>query len=125
MHISMAYLGKGDKVLVPDPGYPVYAATAKLCGAEVINYNLLPENNWYPDFTAIERYDLTHVKIMWVNYPNMPTGAKASVQLFKELISFGLKHNMLIINDNPYSFILNDKPLSCFLLRDQRKSDWN
>jgi LL-diaminopimelate aminotransferase len=112
MHISMAYLNKGDKVLVPDPGYPVYASAAKLCGAEVVYYDLLPENSWYPDFKAIEMNDLTGVKIMWVNYPNMPTGAKASVQLFKDLIKFGLKHNMLIINDNPYSFILNTKPLS-------------
>ena len=112
MHISMAYLNAGDKVLVPDPGYPTYAAASKLCGAEVIYYDLFESNSYYPDFKTIEKCDLSGVKIMWVNYPNMPTGAKASEKLFKDLINFGLKHNILIVNDNPYSFILNDKPLS-------------
>jgi LL-diaminopimelate aminotransferase len=112
MHISMAFLNNGDKVLVPDPGYPAYASAAKLSGADVISYNLCAENSWYPDFKSIEKNDLSGVKIMWVNYPNMPTGQKASAQLFKDLVGFGLKHNMLIINDNPYSFILNNEPLS-------------
>ena len=112
MHISLAYLNSGDKVLVPDPGYPTYSAASKLSGAEVICYDLLESNSYYPDFKAIEKNNLSGVKIMWVNYPNMPTGAKASEKLFKDLINFGLKHNILIINDNPYSFILNDKPLS-------------
>jgi LL-diaminopimelate aminotransferase len=112
MHISMAYLNEGDKVLVPDPGYPAYASAAKLCGAKVVNYDLLEKHSYYPDFKAIENKDLSGVKIMWVNYPNMPTGAKATTELFNDLIKFGLKHNILIINDNPYSFILNENPLS-------------
>jgi LL-diaminopimelate aminotransferase len=112
MHISMAFLNNGDKVLIPDPGYPVYASAAKLCGAEIVNYDLLAENSWYPDFKIIEKINLSGVKLMWVNYPNMPTGSKASIQLFKGLINFGLRHNILIVNDNPYSFILNNEPLS-------------
>lgn len=112
MHISMAYLNAGDKVLVPDPGYPAYASAAKLCGAKVVNYDLLEVNSYYPDFKAIESNDLEGVKIMWVNYPNMPTGTSATKQLFNDLVKFGLKHNILIVNDNPYSFILNKNPLS-------------
>ncbi len=112
MHISMAFLNKGDKVLVPNPGYPTYSAVSKIVGAEIINYDLLPENSWYPDFDALEKENLTDVKIMWVNYPNMPTGQYASANIYKKLIAFGKKHNILICNDNPYSFILNDSPLS-------------
>ncbi len=112
MHISMAFLNKGDKVLVPNPGYPTYSAVSKIVGAEIINYDLLPENNWYPDFDALENKDLSNVKIMWVNYPNMPTGQYASADIYKKLITFGKKHNILICNDNPYSFILNENPLS-------------
>jgi aspartate/methionine/tyrosine aminotransferase len=112
MHISMAFLNQGDKVLVPNPGYPTYSSVSKIVGAEIINYNLLPQNTWYPDFDELEKYDLSNVKIMWVNYPNMPTGQQASFSIFKKLIAFGKKHNILICNDNPYSFILNDNPLS-------------
>ncbi len=112
MHISMAFLNPNDKVLVPNPGYPTYSAVSKLLGAELINYNLKEQNNWYPDFEEIEKEDLSQVKIMWVNYPNMPTGAKATKDIFQKLVDFGLKHNILIINDNPYSFILNNEQIS-------------
>ena len=112
MHISMAFLNSGDAVLVPNPAYPTYAAVSNLLGAKVINYHLMEENNWYPDFEEIEKQDLSKVKIMWVNYPNMPTGTKATKELFQQLVNFGLKHNILIVNDNPYSFILNNEQLS-------------
>ncbi len=112
MHISMAYLNPGDQVLIPNPGYPTYAAVSALLSAEAIAYDLTEESNWLPDFAAIEQQDLSRVKIMWVNYPHMPTGKAASKELFAQLIAFGKKHNILICNDNPYSFILNDEPLS-------------
>lgn len=112
MHISMAFLNAGDAVLVPNPGYPTYSAVSNLLGAKVITYDLLEDNNWYPDFEEIEKYDLSQVKIMWVNYPNMPTGTKATKELFQKLVDFGLKHHILIVNDNPYSFILNNEQLS-------------
>jgi len=112
MHISMAFLNEGDRVLIPNPGYPTYASVTKLVGAEPVFYNLSESNSWLPDFKDIEKKDLTKVKIMWVNYPHMPTGAKASKEDFEQLISFAKKHNILIVNDNPYSFILNNNPLS-------------
>lgn len=112
MHISMAFLNAGDKVLVPNPGYPTYSSATRLAGGEAIYYNLNEENNWFPNFEELEQLDLTEVKIMWVNYPHMPTGAPASQSLFEQLVAFGLKHNILICNDNPYSFILNDNPQS-------------
>ncbi len=112
MHISMAFLNRGDKVLVPNPGYPTYSSVSKLLQAQILSYDLKEENHWEPDFKTIEKEDLSRVKIMWVNYPNMPTGKNATVELFQKLVDFGKKHKMLIINDNPYSFILNDNPLS-------------
>ncbi len=112
MYISLAFLNKNDKVLVPDPAYPAYAASAKFTGSDVITYNLTKENDFLPDFEDIKENDLSNVKLMWVNYPNMPTGKNASPELFQKLINFGKEHNILICNDNPYSFILNDKPLS-------------
>lgn len=112
MHISMAFLNEGDKVLIPNPGYPTYTSVTKLVGAEPFFYNLSTENNWQPNFEELESQDLTDVKIMWVNYPHMPTGTNATIETFEKLIAFGKKHHILIINDNPYSFILNDKPLS-------------
>lgn len=112
MHISMAFLNKGDKVLIPNPGYPTYRAASLLAGAEVHSYSLKEYNNWIPDFEALEKTDLTKVKIMWVNYPHMPTGTKGTKSLFEKLIKFGHKHQILICNDNPYSFILNDQPQS-------------
>ena len=113
MHVSMAFLNPGDKVLVPDPGYPTYTSVSKLVGAEIIKYDLTFENNWEPDFDALDRMpDIDDVKLMWVNYPHMPTGHKASLGLLEKIVDFGRRHNIVIINDNPYSFILNDNPLS-------------
>ena len=110
--ISLAFLDKGDKVLVPDPGYPTYSSASKLVEAEMVTYDLKAENGWQPDFEALEKMDLSGVKIMWTNYPNMPTGAPATEELYARLVDFALRHNILICNDNPYSFILNDNPLS-------------
>ena len=110
--ISLAFLDKGDKVLVPDPGYPTYSSASKLVEAEILTYDLREDNGWWPDFDALERMDLEGVKIMWTNYPNMPTGAAASEDLYARLVDFGRRHGILICNDNPYSFILNDRPIS-------------
>lgn len=110
--ISLAFLDKGDKVLVPDPGYPTYSSASRLAEAEILTYDLKEENGWYPDFEELEKMDLSGVKIMWTNYPHMPTGAPASETLYARLVEFGRQHNILICNDNPYSFILNDRPLS-------------
>ena len=112
LHISLAFLNPGDGVLVPNPGYPTYTSVSKLAEAHIINYELTEKNGWLPDFEAIEKNDLSNVKLMWVNYPHMPTGTPASINLFERLVAFGKKHNIIIINDNPYSFILNEKPLS-------------
>ena len=108
MHISMAFLNEGDKVLIPNPGYPTYTSATKLVGAEPVFYNLSETNNWEPDFEALEAQDLAGVKIMWVNYPHMPTGAKGSRAMFQKLVAFAIQHNILLVNDNPYSFVLND-----------------
>ena len=110
--ISLAFLDKGDKVLVPDPGYPTYSSASRLVEAEILTYDLCEENGWWPDFEALEQMDLSGVKIMWTNYPNMPTGAAASEELYAKLVDFGRRHGILICNDNPYSFILNDRPIS-------------
>lgn len=112
LHISMAFLNPGDGVLVPNPGYPTYASVTQLVQAEAFTYKLLPENGWEPDFEALEAMDLSRVKLMWVNYPNMPTGAKATMALFEKLVDFGRRHGIVICNDNPYSFILNEDYLS-------------
>ena len=112
LHISMAFLNKGDKVLIPNPGYPTYTSVTNLVEAVPVFYDLTSEHNWEPNFKQLEQQDLSNVKLMWVNYPHMPTGAKATENLFKKLIAFGKKHQLLIINDNPYSFVLNDTPLS-------------
>ena len=112
MHISMAYLNEGDEVLIPNPGYPTYQSVTKLVGAKGVLYELDEANNWMPDFKALESLNLSKVKLMWVNNPHMPTGAKASKIVFEELVAFGKRHNILIVNDNPYSFILNDSPNS-------------
>ena len=110
--ISLAFLNAGDKVLVPDPGYPTYSSASKLVEAEILTYDLKEDNGWQPDFEALEKMDLTGVKIMWTNYPNMPTGGPATEELYAKLVDFGRSHGILICNDNPYSFILNDNPLS-------------
>lgn len=112
LHISMTFLNVDDGVLVPNPGYPTYRSVSNLLRAKVIEYDLLEDDGWYPDFDALEKMDLSGVKLMWVNYPNMPTGAKGSTELFEKLVAFGKKHEIIICHDNPYSFILNDKPMS-------------
>ena len=120
MHISMAFLNKGDKVLIPNPGYPTYAAVTKLLEAKPVLYDLKEDKNWEPDFNALERLDLKRVKIMWINYPHMPTGANATNKFYDKVIAFGKRHDILIVNDNPYSFILNDKPISIFRYKDAK-----
>lgn len=112
LHVSMTFLNFGDSVLVPNPGYPTYRSVSELLRANVIEYDLLEKNEWLPDFDALEKLDLTRVKLMWVNYPNMPTGKNASLALFEKLVAFGKKHGIVICHDNPYSFILNDRPTS-------------
>jgi hypothetical protein len=112
LHISLAFLNPGDGVLVPNPGYPTYSSVSKLVGARIQNYDLKEENGWMPDFDALEKMDLSGVKLMWVNYPNMPTGANASMELYSKLVEFGKKYKIIICNDNPYSFILNEHPIS-------------
>ena len=112
MQISLAFLNVGDGVLIPNPGHPSYTSVSKLLNATIIPYDLVESNNWLPDFEALEKTDLSGVKLMWVNYPNMPTGANASTELFEELVAFGEKHSIVICHDNSYSFILNNKPLS-------------
>lgn len=114
MHISMAFLNEDDEVLIPNPGYPTYASVTNLVQAKAVLYDLKEETNWQPDFDKLEEHDLSKVKIMWVNYPNMPTGSNATLGLFQKLITFGKKHNILIVNDNPYSFVLNENPMSIF-----------
>ncbi|MBF6641903.1 aminotransferase class I/II-fold pyridoxal phosphate-dependent enzyme [Flavobacterium sp. J49] len=112
MLISLAFLNEGDEVLIPNPGYPTYASVTELVQAKAINYDLTKANDWQPDFEALEQTDLSKVKLMWVSYPHMPTGANGTVELFKKLIAFGKKYQILIVNDNPYSFVLNDHPIS-------------
>jgi LL-diaminopimelate aminotransferase len=112
MHISLAFLNEGDEVLIPNPGYPTYASVTELVQAKPIYYDLKEANDWQPDFEQLEQLDLTKVKLMWIGYPHMPTGANATLELYEQLIAFGKKHSILIVNDNPYSFVLNDNPLS-------------
>lgn len=112
LHITLAFVNPGDSVLVPNPGYPTYTSASRICEANIVSYDLDENNNWEPDFDALEQMDLSSVKLMWVNYPNMPTGANASVELYKKLVAFGKKHSIVICNDNPYSFILNDEKRS-------------
>ena len=112
MHISMSFLEPGDEALVPNPGYPAYRTASMLAGAKVVNYNLKEELGWMPDLKELEQQDLSKVKIMWVNFPNMPTGATANLDFYKRLIAFAKRNEILIVNDNPYSFILQDQPMS-------------
>ncbi len=107
--LSLAFLNPGDKVLVPDPGYPTYTSATRMCEAELVKYNLTEEGGWYPDFAELEGMDLSGVKLMWVNYPNMPTGAPARRKVFEKLVAFARKHRILLVNDNPYSFVLNEQ----------------
>ncbi len=112
MHISLAFLNEGDHVLIPNPGYPTYTSVTNLVGAVPVYYDLKEGNQWEPDFEALEKLDLTKVKIMWIGYPHMPTGARGSLELFEKLVAFAAKHEILLVNDNPYSFVLNDNPMS-------------
>ena len=112
MHISMAFLNPGDEVLIPNPGYPTYSSVSQLVQAKPIFYALKKENNWQPDFEALEALDTQNIKLMWLNYPHMPTGAQAEEATLKRLIDWAKKNQILLVNDNPYSFILNDTPTS-------------
>lgn len=112
LHISMAFLNPGDAVLIPNPGYPTYASVTALCGADALFYDLEETHGWLPNLEALEAQDLSRVKIMWINYPHMPTGATATMEAFEKLIGFAKKHHILLVNDNPYSFVLNDNPIS-------------
>ena len=112
LHTTFAFVNPGDGVLVPNPGYPTYTSVSRLADARIFQYDLTEENGWEPDFDALKQLPLEQIKLMWTNYPNMPTGRRASIDLFKKLVEFGRKHNIVIVNDNPYSFILNDNPLS-------------
>lgn len=117
MHIAMSFLQDGDEALVPNPGYPAYAMATKLSGARIVYYDLDDNNNWLPDLDRLSSTDLSNVKIMWLNYPHMPTGASATKEVFTQLISFAQKHNILLVHDNPYAFILNDNPLSVLSIK--------
>lgn len=112
LHISLTFLNPGDGVLVPNPGYPTYSSVSKMVGAKIVPYDLSEQNGWLPDFEALERMPLDGIKLMWINYPHMPTGTPATMQLFEKIVQFGRRHNIVIAHDNPYSFILNDHPLS-------------
>ena len=112
LHITLAFVNTGDKVLVPNPGYPTYTSLSKLLGAEVVTYNLREDDGWQPDFDELEAMNLTGVRLMWTNYPNMPTGAPALMETYRRLVSFARRHNIVVVNDNPYSLILNEKPVS-------------
>jgi aspartate/methionine/tyrosine aminotransferase len=120
MHISLAFLNEGDEVLIPNPGYPTYASVTNLVGAKPIFYDLKEKNNWEPDLELLEKQDLSKVKLMWINYPHMPTGASGSLSMFKKLVSFAKKHQIVLVNDNPYSFVLNDNPISIFQVEDAK-----
>ena len=112
LHVTLAFVNPGDQVLVPNPGYPTYTSLSRILGAEIVNYDLKEENGWMPDFDALEQMDMSRVKLMWTNYPNMPTGANATPELYEKLVNLARRKGIVIVNDNPYSFILNDKPLS-------------
>ncbi|HMR19009.1 MAG TPA: aminotransferase class I/II-fold pyridoxal phosphate-dependent enzyme [Sphingobacterium sp.] len=112
VHICMTYLEEGDEVLIPNPGYPAYSSAVRISGASIVPYTLREENAWLPDLAELEKSDLSKVKMMWINYPHMPTGALANRPFFEQIIAFGKKHNILICHDNPYSFILNEHPES-------------
>lgn len=112
LHITLAFVNPGDEVLVPNPGYPTYTSLSKILGAKVVNYNLNEDNGWQPDFEELEHRDLSRVKLMWTNYPNMPTGGDARMETYRKLVDFARRHDIVVVNDNPYSFILNEHPLS-------------
>ncbi|MGN1229024.1 MAG: pyridoxal phosphate-dependent aminotransferase [Prevotella sp.] len=112
LHVTLAFVNPGEEVLVPNPGYPTYTSLSKRLGAKVVNYDLMEDNGWQPDFEQLEKMDLSKVKLMWTNYPNMPTGGNARMETYEQLVDFARRHNIVVVNDNPYSFILNEKPMS-------------
>ncbi len=112
LHVTLAFVNPGEEVLVPNPGYPTYTSLSKILGAHVVNYNLREDNGWQPDFDELERMDLSRVRLMWTNYPNMPTGGNARRETYERLVDFARRHGIVVVNDNPYSFILNDNPMS-------------
>jgi aspartate/methionine/tyrosine aminotransferase len=112
LHVTLAFVNPGEQVLIPNPGYPTYTSLSKLLGADIVTYNLKEENGWKPNFDELERIDTSRVKLMWTNYPNMPTGGNATMEMYEQLVDFARRRHIVIVNDNPYSFILNDKPLS-------------
>lgn len=112
LHVTLAFVNPGEQVLVPNPGYPTYTSLSKILGAEIVNYNLKEDAGWMPDFDELEKTDMSRVKLMWTNYPNMPTGANATMEMYERLVDFARRKNIIIVNDNPYSFILNNHPLS-------------
>ena len=114
LHVSMAFLNPGDEVLIPNPGYPTYTSVTHLVQARPVFYDLKEDRNWEPDFDTLEQMDLSKVKLMWVSYPHMPTGTKGNLELFKKLVAFAQKHQIILVNDNPYSFVLNEQPESIF-----------
>ena len=122
MHISLTFLNSGDEVLIPNPGYPTYSSVTKLVEAKPIFYDLNKENNWFPNLLDLEKKDLSRVKIMWINYPHMPTGSSATINQFKDLIDFSKKHKILLINDNPYSFILNNEFISLLSIKNAKEN---
>ena len=112
LHVTLAFVNPGEKVLVPNPGYPTYTSLSKILGAQIVNYNLREDNGWQPDFEELELMDLSNVKLMWTNYPNMPTGGNAQRETYERLVAFAKKHGIVVVNDHPYSFILNEHPMS-------------
>ena len=112
LHITLAFVNPGDEVLVPNPGYPTYTSLSKILGAKIVNYNLREDNGWQPDFEELEKMDLSKVKLMWTNYPNMPTGGRARRETYERLVQFAKAHDIVVVNDNPYSFILSEEHLS-------------
>lgn len=122
MHVAMSYLEPGTEALVPNPGYPTYRAASLLAGAAVREYELSEQQGWLPDLTVLARQDLSRVRVMWVNYPHMPTGARATRAFFEELVAFGKAHTILIVNDNPYSFVLNETHLSLLAVPDAKET---
>lgn len=120
LHVTLAFVNPGEQVLVPNPGYPTYTSLSKILGAEIVNYNLREDNGWQPDFDELEKMDLSRVRLMWTNYPNMPTGGNARRETYERLVAFAKKHNIVVVNDNPYSFILNDNPMSLLQVPDAK-----
>lgn len=112
LHITLAFCNPGDAVLVPNPGYPTYTSLSKILGQDIINYNLCEDNGWQPDWEQLEQMDLSRVKLMWTNYPNMPTGGNAMMETYERLVDFAQRKNIVVVNDNPYSFIINENPMS-------------